>query len=86
MIGKENPSQEDYNKFSDHLLEMMMKSTLNLFGRFIEKTDKIYTNSKYEPIYNIKVAQILRDPNGNLIKKQKPAYLQSNINEEHIVK
>jgi len=86
LIGKENPSQEDYNKFSDHLLENDDEVDFELFGRFIEKTDKIYTNSKYEPIYNIKVAQILRDPSGNLIKKQKPVYLQSNINEEHIVK
>ena len=39
LIGKENPSQEDYNKFSDHLLEN--DDEVENFLGDIEKT-KIY--------------------------------------------
>ena len=86
LIGKGSPSQEDYNQFSENLINSDKEIDFELFGRFIDKTDKIYTNKKDEPVYNIKVAQNLKDPEGNLIKEQKPIYLQSNINEENIVK
>jgi|TARA_Y100000768_G_scaffold23298_2_gene15784 hypothetical protein len=86
LIGNANPSQEDYNKFSENLIANDNEIDFELFGRFIERTDKIYTNKKNEPVYNIKVVQNLKDPQGNLIKEQKPIYLHSNINEENIVK
>ena len=86
LIEKEAPLQEDYNQFSENLINNDNEIDFELFGRFIDKTDKIYTNKKDEPVYNIKVAQNLKDPEGNLIKEQKPIYLQSNINEENIVK
>ena len=72
LIGKESPSQEDYNQFSENLINNDIEIDFELFGRFIDKTDKIYTNKKDEPVYNIKVAQNLKDPEGNLIKEQKP--------------
>ena len=86
LIGKEEPSQDDYNQFSENLIANDNEIDFELFGRFIDKTDKIYTNKKNEPVYNIEVMQKLKDPDGNLVKKQKPIYLQSNINEENIVK
>ncbi len=86
LIGKESPSQEEYNKFSERLLEKDTEIDFELFGMFINKTDRIYTNKNNEPVFNIKVVQKINDPNGNLIKEQKPIYLQSNINEENIVK
>ena len=81
----ENPSVsvlllEAGNK--EHFFSQMPMS----FGMFINKTDRIYTNKNNEPVFNIKVVQKINDPNGNLIKEQKPIYLQSNINEENIVK
>tara|TARA_B100001113_G_scaffold95003_1_gene76095 strand:- start:1 stop:708 length:708 start_codon:yes stop_codon:yes gene_type:complete len=86
LIGKESPSQEEYNKFSERLLEKDTEIDFELFGMLINKTDRIYTNKNNEPVFNIKVVQKINDPNGNLIKEQKPIYLQSNINEENIVK
>lgn len=86
LIGKESPSQEEYNKFSERLLEKDTEIDFELFGMFINRTDRIYTNKNNEPVFNIKVVQKINDPNGNLIKEQKPIYLQSNINEENIVK
>ena len=86
LIGKESPSQEEYNKFSERLLEKDTEIDFELFGMLINKTDRIYTNKNNEPVFNIKVVQKINDPNGNLIKEQQPIYLQSNINEENIVK
>ena len=86
LIGKESPSQEEYNKFSERLLEKDTEIDFELFGMLINKIDRIYTNKNNEPVFNIKVVQKINDPNGNLIKEQKPIYLQSNINEENIVK
>ena len=86
LIGKESPSQEEYNKFSEKLLEKDTEIDFELFGMVINRTDRIYTNKNNEPVFNIKVVQKINDPNGNLIKEQKPIYLQSNINEENIVK
>ena len=86
LIGKESPSQEEYNKFSERLLEKDTEIDFELFGMVINRTDRIYTNKNNEPVFNIKVVQKINDPNGNLIKEQKPIYLQSNINEENIVK
>ncbi len=86
LVGKDSPSQEDYNQFSEKLINENKEIDFELFGRFIKKTDKIYTNKKNEPVYNIKVVQNLKDREGNLIKEQKPVYLRSNINEDNIVK
>ena len=46
LIGNANPSQEDYNKFSENLIANDNEIDFELFGRFIERTDKIYTNKK----------------------------------------
>ena len=45
LIDKSEPTQDDYNDFSEKLINEDLEIDLELFGKFVGKTDKIYTNS-----------------------------------------
>ena len=51
-----------------------------LFGKFIGKTDKIYTTNKFKPVFNVSVSEQIINPDGDLVEERKPNYLESNIN------
>ena len=57
-----------------------------MFGKFIDKVDKIYTNQELKPVFNVNISEQIIDPKGELVEEKEKAYIKSNINGESIVK
>ena len=57
-----------------------------LFGKFIGKTERIYTTESFDPVFNINVTEKILNPKGEVIEERKPNYLNSNISGENIIK
>ena len=86
LIGKLEPSDEDLNNFSDKLLNEDSEIDFELFGKFIDRTDRIYTDKKLNPVFNIDLTEKVFDTEGNLKDERKPTYLNSNISGESILR
>ena len=86
LIGKTKPSQEEYNDFSEKLISEDKEIDLELFGKFIDKTDRIYTNKNLNPVYNVELTEKVFDTEGNLKEERVPSYLYSNISGESVLK
>ncbi len=86
LIGKLEPSDEDLNNFSDKLLNEDSEIDFELFGKFIDRTDRIYTDKKLNPVFNIDLTEKVFDTEGNLKDERKPTYLNSNISGEIILR
>ena len=86
LIGKKNPSDDDYNEFSERLICKDDEIDFELFGKFINKVDKIYTNQYLKPVFNVNISEQIIDPNGQLVEEKEKAYSKSNINGESIVR
>lgn len=86
LIGKTKPSQEEYNDFSEKLIIEDKEIDLELFGKFIDKTDRIYTNKNLNPVYNVELTEKVFDTEGNLKEERVPSYLYSNISGESVLK
>jgi len=86
LIGKKNPSDDDYNEFSERLIYKDDEIDFELFGKFINKVDKIYTNQYLKPVFNVNISEQIIDPNGQLVEEKEKAYSKSNINGESIVR
>ena len=55
LINEKEITQEHYNQFSEILISDD-KIDFELFGKFIGKTDKIYTTNKFKPVFNVSVS------------------------------
>ena len=86
LIGKTKPSQEEYNDFSEKLIIEDKEIDLELFGKFVDKTDRIYTNKNLNPVYNVELTEKVFDTEGNLKEERVPSYLYSNISGESVLK
>lgn len=86
LIGKTKPSQEEYNDFSEKLISEDKEIDFELFGKFIDKTDRIYTNKNLNPVYNVELTEKVFDTEGNLKEERVPSYLYSNISGESVLK
>lgn len=86
LINKTEPTQDDYNDFSEKLINEDIELDLELFGRFVGKTDKIYTNSDLKPVYNVSVTEQILNPKGELIEEKEQNFIKSNINGDSTVK
>tara|TARA_B100000767_G_C19756547_1_gene533204 strand:- start:1523 stop:2230 length:708 start_codon:yes stop_codon:yes gene_type:complete len=86
LIGKLEPSDEDLNNFSDKLLNEDSEIDFELFGKFINRTDRIYTDKNLNPVFNIDLTEKVFDTEGNLKDERKPTYLNSNISGESILR
>jgi len=86
LIGKIEPSDEDLNNFSEKLLNVDSEIDFELFGKFIDKTDRIYTDKNLNPVFNVDLAEKVFDTEGNLKEERKPTYLNSNISGESILR
>lgn len=86
LIGKTEPSQEDYDNFSEKLLSNDKEIDFELFGKFIDKTDRIYIDKNLNPVYNVELTEKVFDPDGNLKEERTPNYLYSNISGESVLK
>ena len=86
LIGKTDPSQEEYDDFSEKLINEDKEIDFELFGKFIDKTDRIYTDKNLNPVYNVELTEKVFDTNGNLKEERVPNYLYSNISGENILK
>ena len=86
LIGKTEPSQEDYDSFSEKLISEDKEIDFELFGKFIDKTDRIYTDKNLNPVYNVELTEKVFDTDGNLKEERVPNYLYSNISGESVLK
>ena len=86
LIGSSEPSQEEYDDFSEKLIKEDKEIDFELFGKFIDKTDRIYTDKNLNPVYNVELTEKVFDTNGNLKEERVPNYLYSNISGENILK
>jgi len=86
LIGKVEPSEEDFNNFSDKLLNEDSEVDFELFGKFIDNTDRIYVDKKLNPVYSINLTEKVFDTEGNLKEERKPVYLNSNISGENTLR
>jgi len=86
LISKENPTQEDYNAHSEVLLKEDDDIDFELFGKFIGKTDRIYTDKNTEAVYNVEVIENVFNPKGELVESRDPVFLDANISGEHFLK
>tara|TARA_B100001250_G_scaffold405868_1_gene424031 strand:- start:1242 stop:1949 length:708 start_codon:yes stop_codon:yes gene_type:complete len=86
ILNKSNPTDEDYIKFSDKLLKEDSEIDFELFGKFIGKTDKIYTDKNLKPVYNVTVTEQILDPKGELVEEKDKKFIKSNITGEDTVK
>jgi len=86
LIGKKTPSDDDYSEFSERLIHKDDEIDFELFGKFIDKVDKIYTNQELKPVFNVNISEQIIDPKGDLVEEKEKAYSKSNINGKSIVK
>ena len=86
LIGKTDPSQEEYDDFSEKLISDDKEIDFELFGKFIEKTDRIYTDKNLNPVYNVELSEKVFDTDGNLKEERVPSYLNSNISGESVLR
>ena len=86
LIGKVEPSEEDFNNFSNKLLNEDSEVDFELFGKFIDNTDRIYVDKKLNPVYSINLTEKVFDTEGNLKEERKPVYLNSNISGENTLR
>ena len=86
ILNKSNPTDEDYIKFSDKLIEEDSEIDFELFGKFIGKTDKIYTDKNLKPVYNVTVTEQILDSKGELVEEKDKKFIKSNITGEDTVK
>ena len=86
ILNKSNPTDEDYIKFSDKLIKDDSEIDFELFGKFIGKTDKIYTDKNLKPVYNVTVTEQILDSKGELVEEKDKKFIKSNITGEDTVK
>ena len=86
LIGKTEPSQEEYDDFSEKLISDDKEIDFELFGKFIDKTDRIYTDKNLNPVYNVELSEKVFDTDGNLKEERVPSYLNSNISGESVLR
>lgn len=86
LIGKTELSQEDYESFAEKLISEDKEIDFELFGKFIDRTDRIYTDKNLNPVYNVELSEKVFDTNGNLKEERTPNYLYSNISGESVLK
>ena len=68
-MNKSEPTDDDYAKFSEKLLNDDSEMDFELFGKFIGKTDKIYTDKELNPVYNVTISEQILNPQGELVEK-----------------
>ena len=86
LIGKNEPTQEDYNSFSEKLMENDSEIDFELFGKYVDKTDKIYTNTDLKPVYNVTITVQILNTEGELVEEKEQTFNKSNINGDSIVR
>ena len=86
LIGKNEPTQEDYNSFSEKLIENDSEIDFELFGQYVDKTDKIYTNTDLTPVYNVTITEQILNTEGELVEEKEQTFNKSNINGDSTVR
>mgnify|MGYP006148711007 FL=1 len=86
LIGKNEPTQEDYNSFSEKLMENDSEIDFELFGKYVDKTDKIYTNTDLKPVYNVTITEQILNTEGELVEEKEQTFNKSNINGDSTVR
>jgi len=86
LIGKNEPTQEDYNSFSEKLMENDSEIDFELFGKYVDKTDKIYTNTDLKPVYNVTISEQILNTEGELVEEKEQTFNKSNINGDSTVR
>jgi hypothetical protein len=86
LVGKNEPTQEDYNSFSEKLIQDDSEIDFELFGKYVDKTDKIYTNTDLKPVYNVTITEQILNTEGELVEEKEQTFNKSNINGDSTVR
>jgi hypothetical protein len=86
LIGNNEPTEEELIDFANKLLDQDSEIDFELFGKFIDKTDRIYTDKNFKPVYNVDLIERIYDNESVLKEERKPTYLNSNISGESVLK
>ncbi len=71
----------DSEQLSNALIKDDPEIDLELTGKFLEDTDKIYINDKEEVVYHIYKSEEVFLPDGTLKEERTPRYLEENIDQ-----
>ena len=76
---------KDSEQLSSALIKDDPEIDLELTGKFLEDTDKIYINDKEEVVYQIYKSEEVFLPDGTLKEERAPRYLEENIDQTNPV-
>ena len=76
---------KDSEQLSSALIKDDPEIDLELTGKFLEDTDKIYINDKEEVVYQIYKSEEVFLPDGTLKEERTPRYLEENIDQTNPV-
>lgn len=80
---------EDYEDPND-LAQAMVKGdpeiNLEMAGRFIQQTSRVFVNNKNEIVFNINKNEVVYNPQGEVVEEREPKILLSNILGENPLK
>ena len=76
---------KDSEQLSNALIKHDPEIDLELTGKFLEDTDKIYINDKEEVVYQIYKSEEVFLPDGTLKEERTPRYLEENIDQTNPV-
>ncbi len=69
-------------KLSNELIKNDPEIDLELSGKFLDDTDRIFINDKEEVVYQINKSEQVFLADGTLKEERKPRYLEANIDQE----
>jgi hypothetical protein len=73
---------KDTEQLSKELIKNDPEIDLELTGKFLHETDRIFINDREEVVYQIDKSEQVFLPDGTLKEEREPRYLESNIDHE----
>ena len=86
LLKTNEPTEDDLNNFSESIISQDLEIDFELFGKFIGKTDRIFTDINLNPVYNVSISEQILNPKGELIEEKGYLPNKSNINGDNIVR
>ena len=86
LLKTNEPTEDDLNNLSESIISQDLEIDFELFGKFIGKTDRIFTDINLNPVYNVSISEQILNPKGELIEEKEYLPNKSNINGDNIVR
>lgn len=73
---------DDPNKLAEALVAGDPEVNLNMLGRYITQSSRVYLNSDQEIVFQIQKEEFVYNPKGEKTESREPRHLEANINVE----